>query len=146
MRNPQQRLIVIGGHLGTMGSMDVAVESAALNQIHAGGGNPIPLVVSGSDLPLWPDAHAVGRAMSSGDYFHLAAILADLYETAVMRNRCGPKVASLGEIKIAFRVGGQVHAKLVVMIADRNIVVKILIKIRLAIVVEIVKARDLVAA
>ena len=62
-----------------------------------------------------------------------------------MRHGGLAEVATFDEIKIARRVGAQVQAELVVMITDGNVIVEVLIKIRFAVLIEIVETRDLVA-
>ena len=56
------------------------------------------------------------------------------------------EIAALREIKIAVRIHLQVMRELVVFLKRRDVVIEVLVEVRLAVVVQVVQARDLIAA
>ncbi len=56
------------------------------------------------------------------------------------------EVAALGEVEVALGIGFEVERELVVCGRVADVVVEVLVEVRLAVVVQIVQARDLIAA
>ena len=101
-----------------MRGVDMTVKTAGLHEIHAGGRHPVTFVIRAGQFALRADAHAIGRAMAGGDDLQFTAVFIHTNEAAVMRHRGRAQVAALDEIKISFRIRGQVEAKFVVVVAD----------------------------
>ena len=125
------------------------------------GRHPGAFVVARRDQSIRAHADAIGRAETTGDDLKLLPVLAHLEEAAGMRAdravaerrlRVAEAAAArvhrirLREIEIPLRVRLEIKQELVEAARGHHLVVEVLVEVRLAVLVQIVIARELVAA
>ena len=118
--------------------------------VDAAHGSPDAFVVAGGDLAARADAAAVRRAQAGGDDIEPRAVRAHAQHAAVMRPGGVPLVRAFerrvfAKVKVARGVRLQVGGELVVVRRAAHVVVEVLVVVRLAVAVQIVQPRDLVA-
>ena len=118
-----------------------AVKTARLDDVQPRFRHPTALLISGGDDAVGPHAETVGIAETCGDDLQLAAVGHDLQQHAPVWRAFG----AADEIKVAVRIGLETGGVRVPASADHDVVIKSLIKIRLAVLVVIVQPRDLIA-
>ena len=124
-----------------------AVEAAGLDEVQLARGHPVALIVARQNLVVRPDRHAVRRAETGREHLEFRAVLRDAEQRALMRRLDGGRPRrAFEEEKIAVRICVQIEAELVVILRDDRVVVEIFVKIRRAVAVQIMQARDLIAA
>ena len=123
----------------------MTIKKPRLDEVESRGGHPGALVVGTGNFAVNPDAQTVAGMMSGSNNFQFFAVLAYLQDAAVMRHHGFLKVAGFDEIEIALGINIEIKTVLLVMVADGDVVVKILAIIGFAIIVEIVEPRDLIA-
>ena len=117
----------------------LAIKPILLNQINPILRRPMSFLVTGKKGAITINRHAIGRAEAVGDAPALGAVLADLDDGAVMRHQPALRVAcGLGKIKIPLGIRLQIHRKFMEMLSHLMVIIKILVKIHLAIIVCIV--------
>ena len=145
--NPHHRRVVFRRVTPRHVRAHVAVEAILADEVDAVLRRPVAFLVAGEKRAVAIHRHAVGRAEAIGNAPALGAVLAHLDDGSVMRHQPVLGMArGLGKIKIALRIRLQIHRELVEMLSHLMVVVEALIKIHLAIIVDVVQPGDLVAA
>ena len=125
----------------------VAVEAADLDVVDAVFRGPEALLVGQEERAVVVQADPVGGAEAGGEDVGAEAVAAHTKQRPVLRDERGLAVAGgLGVIEIPVRVGLQVHRELVEVLGHLVVAVEVLIKVGLAVAVEVAEDHDLVAA
>ena len=113
-------------------------------------GDPCALIVAVRDLVVGPDAHAIGGAHAGGDDVEARTVGRQAEDAAMVGAQGAPAAASrvhraaLEEVEVAAGVHLEVEGELVEVGRDLHVVVHVLIRVRLAVAVEVAQAGDLV--
>ena len=148
---PHERRLEFGDRVPMRGVHD-AVEAAGSDPVQWIGRNPCPLVVAGGELAGRADPDAVRRAKSGRDDFQFLAVFGDFHQRPRVRgDALKPGAARIHrtgfcKIKIAVLVGLQVKNELVETFGRSVTIAEVLVVTGFAVVVQIVVARELVAA
>ena len=71
MGKPKQGLVVISRLVVAVRGIDMPIETTAFDQIHAGRGHPVPLIIGTGYFAIGAHAHAIGCPVPIGNLFKL---------------------------------------------------------------------------
>ena len=124
-----------------------AVETAFLNPVQFASRHPMALVIAHRDFVVRTHRHAVRRAEPGGEHLELQTVPGHLDQRALVRRGDVrfPR-RTFRKVEIAPGIRLQIEREFVVVRCHHDVVVEVLIKIRFAVVVQVMQARDLIAA
>ena len=159
---PAKGAFVVGGRVGEISdklfvvpfAWDNTVETAAI-WLAPGDfttRDVASFIFAGSEFAVWSEAKPAGSAQSPGHAGECFPVRTDFQDGAIVLGEVGKSTSAredggaFAEVEVTFLVGLEIEGELVEAGSDEDVVIEAFVKIRLAIVVEIVKAGELVAS